>query len=70
MAVKSCSHNLFSIITQISLFLPTPVIKRKQPIQRISQENEMQSYHDLDIISTFDDLNQNQAPTEFLFSKH
>ena len=30
----------------------------------------MQGFHEEDIISTFDDLNKNHAPPEFIFSKN
>lgn len=36
--------------------LPTSVIKRKRPTQKIFQEDEMQSFRDQDIVSTIVDI--------------
>ena len=51
--------------------LPTSVTKRTWSTQRIFQEeDEMQSFCDQDIISTFDDLNKHHPPPQLIFSKY
>ena len=49
--------------------LPTSIIPRKKPKERVYQEDELEKYLEQDIIRSFDDFTEARCPPNYQFSK-
>ena len=49
--------------------LPAPTTIRNPPRKRVYQEDELETFHEKDIIGTLDDLKESNAPTGFQFKR-